>query len=52
MKVKFEDGKMKMETVRESAEDSLRSDELNLAVLKEMNLGRDGFVRSFSLGEM
>lgn len=37
MKVKFgEDGKMKMETVRESAEDSLRSSELNLSVLKEV----------------
>jgi hypothetical protein len=37
MKVKFEDGKMKMETVRESAEDSLRIDELNLSVLKEVS---------------
>ncbi|PNX55122.1 putative fructokinase-4-like protein [Trifolium pratense] len=38
MKVKFEDGKMKMETVKESAEDALRSDELNLAVLKECEI--------------
>lgn len=38
MKVKFEDGKMRMETVKESAEDSLLSSELNLAVLKEVML--------------
>lgn len=38
MKVKFEDGKMKMETTKESAEDSLRSSELNLSVLKEARL--------------
>lgn len=36
MKIKFEDGKMKTETVKESAEDSLLSSELNLAVLKEV----------------
>lgn len=37
MKVKFDDdGKMGMEIVKECAEDSLRSDELNLAVLKEV----------------
>lgn len=39
MKVKFdENGKLKMETVKESAEDSLLSSELNLAVLKEVIL--------------
>lgn len=38
MKVKFEDGKMKMETVKESAEDSLTSSELNLSVLKEVRM--------------
>lgn len=37
MKVKFEDGKMKMETVKEAAENSLVSSELNLPVLKEVN---------------
>lgn len=37
MKIKFEDGKLKMETVKEPAEDSLLSSELNLAVLKEVN---------------
>jgi len=36
MKVKFEEGKMKMETVKDSAEDSLLASELNLAVLKEV----------------
>lgn len=36
MKVKFDDGKLRMETVRESAEDSLRGSELNLAILKEV----------------
>ena len=37
MKVKFEEeGRMKMETVREAAEDSLLANELNLAVLKEV----------------
>ncbi|KAI3419242.1 PfkB domain-containing protein [Psidium guajava] len=35
MKVKFDGGRMGMETVKESAEDSLASSELNLAVLKE-----------------
>ncbi|GLT52677.1 hypothetical protein SLA2020_260020 [Shorea laevis] len=38
MKVKFEDGKMKMETVKEAAENSLISSELNLAVLKEAKI--------------
>ena len=37
MKVKFEDdGKMKMEMVKEAAEDSLLPSELNLSVLKEV----------------
>lgn len=36
MKVKFDGGKMRMETVKEAAEDSLRSDELNLSILKEV----------------
>lgn len=36
MKVRFEEGRMKMETVREAAEDSLLANELNLAVLKEV----------------
>ncbi|KAL5133824.1 Fructokinase-like 1, chloroplastic [Glycine soja] len=39
MKVKFEEeGRMKMETVREAAEDSLLANELNLAVLKEARI--------------
>ncbi|KAI6675176.1 hypothetical protein NL676_003082 [Syzygium grande] len=38
MKVKFEGGRMRMETVKESAEDSLASSELNLAVLKEAKI--------------
>ncbi|XP_022935790.1 fructokinase-like 1, chloroplastic [Cucurbita moschata] len=38
MKIKFDDGKLKMETVKESAEDSLVSSELNLAVLKEARI--------------
>lgn len=38
MKVRFDGGRMRMETVKESAEDSLASSELNLAVLKEVNL--------------
>ncbi|OVA17709.1 Carbohydrate kinase PfkB [Macleaya cordata] len=38
MKIKFEDGKMKAETVRESAEDSLLSSELNISVLKEARI--------------
>lgn len=41
VKIKFEDGKMKAETVKEPPEDSLLASELNLAVLKE--------VRSFNL---
>ncbi|CAK9323317.1 unnamed protein product [Citrullus colocynthis] len=38
MKIKFEDGKLKMETVKEPAEDSLLISELNLAVLKEARI--------------
>ncbi|PON90161.1 Adenosine kinase [Trema orientale] len=38
MKIKFEDGKMRTEMVKESAEDSLLSSELNLAVLKEARI--------------
>ncbi|OMO97422.1 Carbohydrate kinase PfkB [Corchorus olitorius] len=39
MKVKFDEkGKLKMETVKESAENSLLSSELNLAVLKEARI--------------
>ncbi|KAL9303232.1 hypothetical protein ACSQ67_020495 [Phaseolus vulgaris] len=38
MKVKFEEGKMKMETVKDSAEDALLASELNLAVLKEARI--------------
>ncbi|XP_027336924.1 fructokinase-like 1, chloroplastic [Abrus precatorius] len=38
MKVMFEGGKLKMETVKHSAEDSLLASELNLAVLKEARL--------------
>lgn len=38
MKIKFEDGKMTTEMVREAAEDSLLSSELNLAVLKEARM--------------
>ncbi|KAJ9185305.1 hypothetical protein P3X46_004957 [Hevea brasiliensis] len=38
MKVKFEGGKMKMEMVKEAAEDSLLASELNLAVLKEARI--------------
>ncbi|KNA13126.1 hypothetical protein SOVF_119570 [Spinacia oleracea] len=39
MRVKFsDDGKMKMETVKEAAEDSLVASELNLAVLKEARI--------------
>lgn len=36
VEIKFEDGRMKTETVKEAAEDSLLSSELNLAVLKEV----------------
>ncbi|KAL2483902.1 Fructokinase-like 1 [Forsythia ovata] len=36
MKIKFEDGKMRVEKVKESAENSLLSSELNLSVLKEV----------------
>lgn len=36
MKIKFENGKMKVEEVKNCAEDSLLSSELNLAVLKEV----------------
>ncbi|KAF6160982.1 hypothetical protein GIB67_007623 [Kingdonia uniflora] len=38
MRIKFEDGKMIAETMRESAEDSLLSSELNVAVLKEARI--------------
>ncbi|XP_019058706.1 PREDICTED: fructokinase-like 1, chloroplastic [Tarenaya hassleriana] len=38
VKIKFEDGKMKAETVKESAEDSLLASELSLAVLKEARI--------------
>ncbi|KAJ6755813.1 FRUCTOKINASE-LIKE 1 CHLOROPLASTIC [Salix purpurea] len=39
MKVKFgDDGKMRMEMVKEAAEDSLHSSELNLSVLKEARM--------------
>ncbi|KAL5072977.1 hypothetical protein RYX36_011961 [Vicia faba] len=38
MKVKFDGSKMRMETVKEAAEDSLRSDELNLSILKEARI--------------
>ncbi|KAG6697540.1 hypothetical protein I3842_09G207000 [Carya illinoinensis] len=38
VKIKFEDGKMKTETVKEAAEDFLLSSELNLAVLKEARI--------------
>ncbi|KAF8031987.1 hypothetical protein BT93_D1027 [Corymbia citriodora subsp. variegata] len=38
MKVKFDGGRMRMETVKESAEDSLSSSELSLAVLKEAKI--------------
>uniref|UniRef100_A0A2P2IN05 Uncharacterized protein MANES_09G100700 n=1 Tax=Rhizophora mucronata TaxID=61149 RepID=A0A2P2IN05_RHIMU len=38
MKVKIENGKMRMEMVKESAEDSLLCSELNLAVLKEARI--------------
>ncbi|XP_031093197.1 fructokinase-like 1, chloroplastic [Ipomoea triloba] len=38
MKIKFENGKMKVEKVKDCAEDSLLSSELNLAVLKEARI--------------
>lgn len=38
MKIKFEDGKMRVEKVKDSAEDSLLSSELNLDVLKEARI--------------
>ncbi|GAA0162741.1 carbohydrate kinase [Lithospermum erythrorhizon] len=38
MKIKIDEGKMKAEKVKESAEDSLLSSELNLAVLKEAKM--------------
>lgn len=38
VKFKFEDGRMRAETVKEAAEDSLLSSELNLAVLKEARI--------------
>lgn len=38
MKIKFKDGKMKVEKVKDPAEDSLLSSELNLDVLKEARM--------------
>lgn len=38
MKIKLEDGKMRVEKVKDCAEDSLRSSELNLDVLKEARM--------------
>ncbi|XP_052176398.1 fructokinase-like 1, chloroplastic [Diospyros lotus] len=38
MKIKFEEGKMKAEVAKESAENSLLGSELNLAVLKETRI--------------
>ncbi|KAH0632210.1 hypothetical protein KY285_034938 [Solanum tuberosum] len=38
MKIKFKDGKMRVEKVKDSAEDSLLSSELNLDVLKEARM--------------
>lgn len=38
VKIKFKDGKMKAETVKEPPEDSLLASELNLAVLKEVTI--------------
>lgn len=38
VKIRFEDGKMKAETVKEPPEDSLVASELNLAVLKEVKV--------------
>ncbi|TKY63401.1 Fructokinase 1 [Spatholobus suberectus] len=38
MRVRFDEGRMKMETARDAAEDSLRAEELNLAVLKEARI--------------
>ncbi|KAA8516337.1 hypothetical protein F0562_016630 [Nyssa sinensis] len=38
MKIKFDEGKMRAETVKEAAEDSLLSSELNLSVLKEARM--------------
>lgn len=49
MKIKFEDGKMRTEMVREAAEDSLLSSELNLAVLKEVIKANGILVRKYSL---
>lgn len=37
MKIKFDDGKMKVEKVKECAEDLMLSSELNLSVLKEVD---------------
>lgn len=49
MKIRFEDGKMRTEMVREAAEDSLLSSELNLAVLKEVIRANGILVRKYSL---
>lgn len=38
MKIKFDDGKMRVEKVKDSAEDSLLNSELNLDVLKEARI--------------
>ncbi|KAF8397356.1 hypothetical protein HHK36_016269 [Tetracentron sinense] len=38
MKIKFEDGRMRAETAREAAEDSLLSSEVDIAVLKEARI--------------
>lgn len=57
VKIKFDDGKMTAETVKEPPEDSLLASELNLAVLKEVkcfNLGfrRDNLALSLSFSKM
>lgn len=44
MKIEFVDGKMKAKTVRDCAEDSLLSSELNLAVLKEVKFSSLEFI--------
>lgn len=48
MKIKFEEGRMLAENVKESAEDSLLGSELNLSVLKEVN--ECGFIVNFGSG--
>lgn len=44
MKFKFDDGKIKAETVKDCPEDSLLSSELNLSVLKEVNSSSHDFI--------